>query len=400
MMAVFRRIRRPVVMLAVGVSTIALAAPGTALADGRHGHNKHNNLRVEQINLVSDRSDVGASLVDPDLINPWGLALGPTTPLWSANNGTDTATLYTNAPGTSTAAKVGAVRVTFPDTPELPTGQVFNGTTGFLETPAADSSARFIFSTLTGRIEAWSPVVDPLQGNARTVATVPGAVYTGLAIANATNGPQLYAANFGQGTVDVFDTTFTRQPASMTRFHDRHLPAGYAPFGIQTLKNRVFVAYALVDPVTHRNAVGKGLGFVDEYTANGRLVGRVASRHTLNAPWGMVIAPASWGRLAGDLLVGNFGDGRISVIEAERHGRDGDRHGDGHGDRDRHFDGDFEGLLRDAHGHTLVIPGLWALLQGTATTGGTDSVFFSAGINDGHGGPIEEHGLIGVLRKA
>jgi|SRR4051794_13413040 len=390
-MAVFRRIRRTVLVLAVGVSTLALALPGSALADGHRGHN--NRLAVSQVNLVSDRSDVGASIVDPDLINPWGLALGPTTPLWSANNGTDTATLYANAPGTDAATLVTAVRVTFPDVPELPTGQVFNGTTGFLENASPTSSARFIFSTITGRIEAWSPAVDPLQGNAETKATVPGAVYTGLAIATAQSGPQLYAANFAQGTVDVFDTNFVLQPASMDRFHDRHLPAGYAPFGIQTLMGNVFVAYAKVDPVTHRNAVGRGLGFVDEYTPEGRLVSRVASRHTLNAPWGMVIAPDSWGRLAGDLLVGNFGDGKISVIETEHHG-DRSR---GHS---RHDSGEFEGLLHNARGHTLVIPGLWALLQGTAATGGTDAIFFSAGIDDGKGGPIEEHGLLGVLRKA
>jgi uncharacterized protein (TIGR03118 family) len=209
---------------------------------------------------------------------------------------------------------------------------------------------------------------------------VPGAVYTGLAIANAKSGPQLYAANFGQGRIDVFDTNFDLQPASARRFHDRHLPMGYSPFGVATLNNHIFVAYAKVDPVTHRNAVGKGLGFVDEYTVEGKFVSRVASRHTLNAPWGLEIAPPSWGRLAGDLLVGNFGDGKISVIEAEHHGT--------------RFDGDFEGLLRNHKtGHPLVIPGLWALLRGTASTGGVDSIWFSAGIDN------EQHGLIGVLRR-
>ena len=380
-MSLFRRPSRSVVVLAAAVSTLALAAPN-AFADGHRGDSGHAALNVTQVNLVSDRSDVGASLVDPDVVNPWGLALGPTTPLWSANNGTDTATLYVSAPGSTVATKVPTVRVTFPDVPELPTGQVFNATAGFLLTSAANSSARFIFSTLTGHIEAWSPVVDPLQGNAETRATVPGAVYTGLALATAASGPQLYAANFGKGTVDVFDTNFALQPASTRSFHDRHLPDGYSPFGIATLNGDIFVAYAQVDPVTHRNAVGRGLGIVDEYTPDGRLVSRVASHHTLNAPWGLEIAPPSWGRLAGDLLVGNFGDGRINVIEAE-HGHHGD-----------HFDGDFEGLLRNhATGHTLVIPGLWALLRGTATTGGTDSIFFSAGIND------EKDGLIGVLRR-
>jgi uncharacterized protein (TIGR03118 family) len=386
-MSLLHRPRPSVVVLTAAVSAIALAAPDTAVADDGHGRG-HGKLAVTQVNLVSDLDSVGASRVDPDLVNPWGLALGPTTPLWSANNGTDTATLYSSAPGSTVATKVSTVRVTFPDVPELPTGQVFNGTAGFLLTAAANSSARFIFSTLTGRIEAWSPVVDPLQGNAETRASVPGAVYTGLALATATSGPQLYAANFGQGTVDVFDTNFDLQPGSMSSFHDAHLPAGYSPFGIATLNGSVFVAYAQVDPVTHRNAVGKGLGVVDEFTPDGAFVRRIASGHTLNAPWGMEIAPGSWGRLAGDLLVGNFGDGKVNVLESEHDGDEGDDHdGDDSG-----FD--FEGLLRNNEtGHTLVIPGLWALLRGTATTGGVDSIWFSAGIDN------EQHGLIGALRR-
>jgi uncharacterized protein (TIGR03118 family) len=382
-MALLHPRRTTIALAAVAVSALGLATAGGAAAKGSHHH--HNRLQVSQTNVVSDLSTVGASLVDPDLVNPWGLALGPTTPLWSANNGTDTATLYASAPaGSATVVKVPTVRVTFPDKPELPTGQVFNGTSGFRLTADPTSSARFIFSTQTGRIEAWSPTVDPLLGDAETRATVPGAVYTGLAIATATTGPQLYAANFAQRRVDVFDSQFALQAPVRGRFHDRHIPAGYAPFGIQTLLGNVFVAYAKVDPATGEEAAGRGRGFVDEFTPEGRLVNRVAARHTLNAPWGMEIAPDSWGRLAGDLLIGNFGDGRINVIEAE--------HPDRHSDRGR-FDGDFEGQLRNTHGHTLVIPGLWALLRGTATTGGTDSVWFSAGIND------EKDGLIGVLRK-
>ncbi len=390
-MLLFHRPRRVIAAVAATASGLVLVAP-SARADHRdREHDGHQGLGVVQVNLVSDLDSVGASLVDPDVVNPWGLALGPTTPLWSANTGTDTSTLYTSDPGSNVATKVPTVRVTFPDTPELPTGQVFNATESFLLSNTTTSSpARFIYSTITGRIAAWSPAVDPLVGNAQIVATVPGAVYTGLALATAKKGPQLYAANFGQGRVDVFDTNFDLQPASHRRFHDRHLPAGYSPFGIATLRGNLFVAYAKVDPATHMNAVGEGLGYVDEFTPKGRLVGRVASQHTLNAPWGLEIAPPSWGRLAGDLLVGNFGDGRISVIEGERHG-DGERDGERHGAR---FDGDFEGLLRNqATGAPLVIPGLWTLLRGTDTTGGTDSIWFSAGIED------EQHGLIGVLRR-
>jgi uncharacterized protein (TIGR03118 family) len=364
---------REIAAIAAAASALALAAPTAAFADGNN-HRGHS-LAVQQVNLVSNRPDVGASLVDPDVRNPWGLALGPTSPLWSANNGTNSATLYASAAGSTVATLVPAVRVEVP----VPTGQVFNGLPGFtIGTAPNQASARFLFSTLSGQIFAWAPPpTSPAKGPAQLVQTVPGAVYTGLAIATSSSGRQLYAANFAQGTVDVFNSDFQQVTLTKKQFHDRKLPKGYAPFGIQELRGNIFVAYAKVDPVTHRNAVGKGLGFVDEYSPDGKLLERVASRHTLNAPWGLAIAPASWGNLAGDLLVGNFGDGKINVIEGE----------------DGEFDGDFEGLLRDKSGKTLVIPGLWALLPGTATTGGTDSVWFSAGINN------EADGLIGVLRR-
>jgi uncharacterized protein (TIGR03118 family) len=368
---------------------IALSAAVPASAQGRRSHGHDGRFEVSQVNLISDLSTVGAKVVDPDVVNPWGLALGPTTPLWSANNATSSATLYASPADTTTASLVGAVRVTVP----LPTGQVFNPTSAFITSNGgASGPARFIFSTLTGQIAAWSNVAGPLKGAAQIPRTVPGAVYTGLALAMAESGPQLYAANFGQGRIDVFDATFASVTVPANRFHDSHLPAGYSPFNVTTLGENLFVAYAKVDPVTHRNAVGKGLGFVDEYSPDGRLLDRIAAHDTLNAPWGMAIAPASWGELAGSLLVGNFGDGRINVISAKEHGR---------------FDDDIEGLLvNPATGKALIIPGLWALLAGTdpvpatastpasAGTGGSDSIWFSAGIDN------EQHGLIGVLRAA
>jgi uncharacterized protein (TIGR03118 family) len=378
---------------AVLALTAGVLAATTETSSARDHHGGHR-LAVNQVNLVSDRSDVGASLVDEDLVNPWGLALGPATPLWSANNGTDTATLYTSAPGSMTAAKVPTVRVTLPGSPSLPTGQVFNGTDGFMLSNGTTSSpARFIFSSIRGQILAWSPLVDPLMGDAevKVPASTTGNVYTGLAIAKAMAGPQLYAANFAQGRIDVFDSSFKAVQLAPWQFRDRGLPQGFSPFGVQTLGDDVYVAYAKVDPATGRNAVGKGLGAVDKYSADGRLIARVATGRTLNAPWGLAMAPMSWGRIAGDLLVGNFGDGKVNVIEADHHHNHGYYEHDDHG---RHDTGKFEGLLRNAGtGRTLVIPGLWSLLPGTATTGGTDSVWFSAGIDN------ETHGLIGVLRR-
>jgi uncharacterized protein (TIGR03118 family) len=355
----------------------SLTLAGPAMADSHH--DDHRALAVTQVNLVSDIPGK-AAIVDPDLVNPWGLALGATSPLWSANAGTDTSTVYSSAPGSTTATKA-PIRVTLPGSPALPTGQVANGGTGFvLSNGTTSAPARFIFSTITGRIEAWAPGVDPAMGAAEVKATVPGSVYTGLALATATTGDRLYAADFGQGEIDVFDSTFTPVTLPSWAFRDRHLPKGFAPFGVQKLGNDVFVTYAKPDPATGKSAAGKGLGFVDEYTTDGRLVSRVASRQSLNAPWGLAIAPSTWGDLAGSLLVGDFGDGRINVIRKKSDGR---------------YDDKIEGQVTDGStGKPLSIPGLWSLLPGTATAGGTDSIWFSAGIDN------EQHGLIGVLRKS
>jgi uncharacterized protein (TIGR03118 family) len=268
------------------------------------------------------------------------------------------------------------VRVNVP----APTGQVANAGTGFVLTNgAASSPARFIFSTLTGQIAAWGPPATPLIGDAQIKATTPGAVYTGLAIATAAGGDQLYAADFAQGKIDVFNNAFAPVTQPAWAFKDKGLPKGYHPYNVQTLNGRIFVAYAKVDPATGRPAVGRGLGIVDEYTVDGKFADRIVSHDSLNAPWGLAIAPASWGKQAGALLVGNFGDGRINVVEAKNHGR---------------FQHTIASQVRDAAtGKTVVIPGLWALTAGTATAGGTDALWFSAGIAN------ETHGLLGVLRK-
>jgi uncharacterized protein (TIGR03118 family) len=360
----------------LGVTGALVISVPAAASAGSHRNDRHA-FAVQQVNLVSDVPGQ-APLVDPDLVNPWGLALGPTTPIWSANAGTDTSTLYTSAPGATTASKVSAVRVTLPGSPAIATGQVFNGGSGFVNATAKGSGpARFIFSTITGRIEAWSPVADPLLGAVEVRNTVPGAAYTGLAIATAKNGEQLYAANFAQGRVDVFDSNFNLVKSPATAFHDDEVPTGFAPFGVQTLNGNVFVTYAKVDPVTHHDIHGAGLGFVDEYTPDGSFVDRIASRGPLNTPWGLALAPASWGKLAGSLLIGNFGDGRINVVGVKANG---------------HFDHDADSQLRNTAGDAVSIPGLWALVPGTAATGGTNSVWFSAGIGN------EKHGLLGVLR--
>jgi len=185
----------------------------------------------------------------------------------------------------------------------------------------------------------------------------------------------LYAANFKQGRIDIFDSKFMLVKKPHWAFRDSHLPRSFAPFNVQTLKNRVFVTFAKTQPNSNDEAHGPGLGFVDEFTIDGRFITRVASRGTLNAPWGLALTPPAWHQPRGTLLVGNFGDGRINIFQPKGHGRY-----------------KFAGQVRDTKGKTLVIDGLWGLLQGTDTTGGTNVLWFSAGPDD------ESHGLLGQLR--
>jgi uncharacterized protein (TIGR03118 family) len=205
------------------------------------------------------------------------------------------------------------------------------------------------------------------------VARVPGAIFKGAAIVHTRFGPVLLATDFHHARIVAFDRKFHRIPLSPRFFRDRHIPKGYAPFNVAVIGHSVYVTYAKQDADAEDDVAGAGFGFVDRFSAFGLHVQRIASRGTLNAPWGMAIAPRSFGAFAGQLLVGNFGDGRISVFNP--------------------FTGSFHGLLSDRHHRPIAIDGLWALLPGTRTTGGTDALWFSAGPND------EMHGLVGQLHR-
>jgi uncharacterized protein (TIGR03118 family) len=322
--------------------------------------------RFDQVNAVSDQPGV-APILDPLLVNPWGLALSPTSPVWAANNVSGTATLYRGGGGGTSFAKVG-LEVTVVN--GAPTGQVFNGTTSFpVPTPLGPRPAIFIFDSQTGDITGWNPA----NGTTAVMAAhSDDAIYTGLAVLQTSDGPFLLAADFHHARIDVFDGDWNLVDVG-SAFTDPSLPAGYAPFNVQVLGGAVYVAYALQGEDGEEEVAGHNLGFVDKYTDFGRTVQRIASRGNLNAPWGLAIAPASFGKYAGALLVGNFGDGKIGAYT------------DG---------GDYLGLLRDANNEVIAIDGLWALLPGTAASGGTDAVWFSAGPDE------ETHGLLGVLRPA
>jgi uncharacterized protein (TIGR03118 family) len=314
--------------------------------------------------LVADGAG-SASVADASLVNAWGLSAGPTTPWWSSNNGTNTSTLY-NASGAKQALTVSV--------PGGPTGTVFNGSaTDFVVSQSGKSgSARFLFATEAGQILGWSPTVNPATAIAGADSSANGTVYKGLAVA----ADRLYATDFHNGRVDVFDKSFA--PVSLP-FPDPKLPKGYAPFGIQALAGSIFVTYARQDAAKKDDVAGAGAGYVDQFTTDGQLVARVASggrkNAPPNAPWGLAMAPTSFGVFSGDLLIGNFGNGRISAYQDRGSGK-----------------WVYKGQLRHGDQTLIEIDGLWAIAFGNdAAAGPATSLYFAAG-PDG-----EAHGRFGSI---
>lgn len=353
------------VVTGIGVGA-AVAALLTAPAASAHtDHHRRGGTTFTQLNLVADRPGV-AAITDPNLVNAWGMSHGPNTPLWVSDNGADVSTLYRGAAGGAPASIVPLV-VSIPG--GAPTGQVFNDTSGFT-VPGTSSPALFLFAGEGGDLSAWNQSVAPAT-SAVPVGHVDGAVFKGLTLVHSPFGPLLLAADFHHNSVDVFDSTFTRLPVDGL-FRDGSLPRGYAPFNVAAIGDRVFVTYAKQDAAGEDDVAGHGHGFVDVFTSYGVLEHRFASRSVLNSPWGVAIAPSTFGTFAGDLLIGNFGDGRIHAFDPRT--------------------GHLDGTLRDGRHRPLVIDGLWGLIHGDAVAGGADSLWFSAGPGD------ESHGLLGMLQ--
>jgi uncharacterized protein (TIGR03118 family) len=316
-------------------------------------------------NLVGDTSG-SAPTADASLVNGWGLSAGPTTPWWVSDNGTDSSTLYSG-----TGSKV-ALTVSVPG---APTGTVFNGSaTDFVVSQNGKSgAARFLFATEGGTILGWTPTVNGTTAIAGVDRSSTGAVYKGLT----TMSDRLYATDFHNGRVDVFDATFS--PVAGLTFADPKLPKGYAPFGIQALAGSIFVTYAKQDAAKKDDVPGNGNGFVDQFTPDGKLVARVApggrKNAPSNAPWGLALAPSSFGVFSGDVLVGNFGNGRISAYKDN---------GGGHWV--------YKGQLRRGDQSVVTIDGLWAIAFGNGSASGpATSLYFAAGPGD------EKHGLFGSI---
>jgi uncharacterized protein (TIGR03118 family) len=348
----------------VGLLATAGSAPGgTAVG--------HETYTVT--NLVSDGA-IPAAHTDPNLVNAWGLTALPTSPWWVADNGADVTTLY-NGDG---VPQFGATPLVV-SVPGAPTGAVANPTSDFVVSAGgASGPARFIFATESGTIRGWNPGVPPQppgtlshETEAPVDNSAAGSVYKGLAIGSVNGQNFLYANDFVNGKIDVFDKTFQRVDMS---FVDPGLPAGYGPFGIQNIGGHLFVTYAKQSGGTDE-LHGQGLGFVDEFATDGTFVARVATRGQLNAPWGLAMAPSDFGRFSGDLLVGNFGDGTINAYALQSDGTWAHR-----------------GQLRTADHKPVTIDGLWGLGFGNgAASGATNALYFTAGPND------ESDGLFGRI---
>jgi uncharacterized protein (TIGR03118 family) len=327
-----------------------------------------------RVNLVSDIDGV-ARFTDPNLVNSWGLGFSSTSPFWVADNGAGVATLY-NGQGRAFPLATPLV-VTIPSptaaTGGTPSGLVFNtstSTSDFVLTAGGKSGAAvFLFSTEDGTILGWNPMVAPTSAVIAVNNSGTGAVYKGLAISTTSAGSFLYATNFRAGVVEMYDRTFKL----VKTFTDPNVDTNFAPFGIQNIGGNLFVTFALQKlPDKHDDQAGPGNGFVDVFAPDGTLMTRLASHGTLNSPWGLALAPSNFGLFSGDILVGNFGDGRISAFDTS---------------------GNFKGQLFDPQGNLLTINKLWSLQFGTgaANNGPTNWMFFTAGIAN------ETHGLFGFI---
>ncbi len=335
-----------------------------------------------QTNLISDIPGM-SPLLDPLLVNPWGISMTASSPFWVANNGTSTTQLIRgDVSGAPVVLNASMPTVNIPG--GLPTGTVANPSATDFALPGACASppcrALFLFASITGNITGWNPNA-PAAGSTTAINAVsnPGHVYTGLAVANNGAGNFLYAVDFANGTIDVYNNAFALQPSASFPFADPTIPTAagntYHPYNIQALGGSLYVTYAKVDPITGRDQEGVGNGFVRKFNTNGvRDLTFGINNGALNSPWGVAIAPPSFGIFGGALLVGNFGDGNPSIHAYNP------------------TTGAFLGTLQDESGNGIVIDELWALAFGNGGAGGdVNTLYFTAGTGE------EEHGLFGKL---
>jgi uncharacterized protein (TIGR03118 family) len=360
------------------VGALSLAACGGGGGSGGNQMAAQPSSGFADSALVSDKIGVvaTATTIDANLSNPWGLVTAPGLPFWVADNNRNLATLYSGTGEIQTHAVTGstdvgiAIPASAAGVPANPTGQVFNGGSGFLiPTSAGQEPALFIFDGEGGTIAAWAKDSGKTAVTAYDDGVVNGAnhaVYKGLALGTVNGATFLYATDLHNNKIDVFDTHFAKPPDMQGKFIDPTMPTGFVPFGIAALSGRLYVTYAKQDAAMHDETLGAGLGYVDVFDFSGNFVSRFASAGTLNAPWGMALAPSGFGSLDGDVLIGNFGDGTINIFAPNGTAL-----------------ATSMGSLTVTNGGTFAIPGLWSLVFGN---GDPDkpltTLFYTAGFAD------------------
>ena len=374
------RVRSFVVALAAVAAVSAAIVSSGIVTPASAGRGAIATRSYAQTNLVSDIPGLAAH-TDANLKNPWGTSVGPGSPIWVSDNHAGVTTLYDGA-GNHQPRVVG-----IPAPPSAgqgavgaPTGQAFNtfdpASQDFVISKNGSSGpAFFLFATEDGTIAGWNPNVDPAHAVIavdRSTATDStgdvGALYKGLALVTTPGGKFIYASNFRFGTVDVFDSHFNL----VNSFSDPTVPTGFAPFGIHNIGGKLYVTYAKQGPGKEDDAARPGNGFVDVFAPNGDLLQRLVSGGKLDSPWAVTLAPATFGAFGGDILVGNFGNGRINAYDPTT--------------------GEFQGELSRPGGGPITIDGLWGLRFAPATPGATaNTLFFTAGLND------EADGLFGTI---
>jgi len=340
--------------------------------------------------LVSDKAEVVATgdTIDANLQNPWGIAVAPGLPFWIADNNSNLSTLYSGTGEIETqtvtgAADVGiAIPASAAGVQANPTGQVYNGNGGFLVTTSKGlESALFMFDGEGGTIAAWAQDSGATAVTAYDDGVANGAdhaVYKGLALGTVNGATYLYATDLHNNKVDVFDTNFSKPADMQGKFIDPNIPAGFVPFGIAALNGQLYVAFAKQDSEKHDEITGAGLGYVDIFDFSGNLVSQFASAGALNAPWGMAIAPAGFGPLEGDVLIGNFGDGTINIFTPNGTAL-----------------ATSVGHLMGSNGAAMAFAGLWSLVFGNGDSDKpVTTLFYTAGFAD------QTDGVFGSLTVA
>jgi uncharacterized protein (TIGR03118 family) len=355
---------------------IAFLLPAVLWGCGDGDNGKAAGMAFRQTNLVSDVAGQAAT-TDANLVNAWGIARGPTTAFWIADNGQGVSTLYNGAGQPFPVGQPLVVTIPPPagspaDTTAAPTGVVFNDTSDFMITDGTHSGpSAFIFATEDGTLSGWNRDVNAGAAILAADNSAMNAVYKGLALGSNASGNLLFATNFRAARIDVFDKNFA--PASLSgSFADQNIPAGFAPFGIANIAGSLYVTYAMQDDMKHDDVAGPGNGFVNIFDTNGNLMRRFATDGALDSPWGVVLTPAGFGGFGNTILVGNFGNGMINAFDPAS--------------------GKFLGRLSDGH-NAITIDGLWGLSFGNGgNAGDANTLFFTAGPSK------EKHGLFGTLQ--